>query len=242
MSVAGAGGEGGGEAAAAPEAAAAEQTVDPAELASRLDGFEQKFGGVPDALAQIQEAFNLAGEGDEGDPGIQQQAAPQFVIDPATGITYDLETGLPADDGGDYGAEMTPEDVEGLVEQRAREIAQEAVQPLQAEQHAQQLAALEEAYPALRDQATAESVVAEARELAERMGNPDAWRDPGVLENVFLAQRARERAEEEGEFPPTGEAEELEEPGAVATGGQSESDLGDKIVAAGGGRSFWMGG
>jgi len=128
------------------------------------------------------------------------------------------------------------------VEQQIAQRVQEAVAPLQAEQHAQQLAALEEAYPPMRDPEVAQRVVAEARELAAKYGNPEVWRSPEILENVFLAQRARERAAEEEQASPTGDDVELEGAGAVASGGQSETDVGDAIVAAGSGRAFWQGG
>ena len=242
VSGAGTGGEGGGEAVqggqeGAQEAQQQQAPAIPPELAQRLDALE----GVPEAIAELREALSMS-DADPGDGGLQQQAEPEVLMDPRTGQMFDARTGEPIDVDAGLGPELSAEQISDLVESRAREIAQEAVAPLQAQQHAAQLAALEETYPQMRDHDVAQRVVAEARELAAEYGNPEAWRSPKLLENVYLAQRARERAEEEDELPPTGDAETLEDPGAVAAAGQSESDVGDAIVAAGGGRSFWMGG
>jgi hypothetical protein len=241
MSVSGAGSgaapEGGGEAQGEQQGGEAtqQQAGLPEAFEQRFNDFEQRFGGVPDQISQLMDAFQGQGEEDPG--GLQQEAQSPFILG-ADGQVYDLRTGAlanPADLVG--GEELTPEAIDQRIQERAEQIAQEAVAPLQAEQRAQQLAALEDSYPDLADPEKARVVVDEARRMAERIGAPEAWRDPEVLEQVYLAQQARERAEQPPEAD-AGQIAELEQPGAGRVQQPSESDIADGIVNAGGG-GFW---
>jgi hypothetical protein len=54
------------------------------------------------------------------------------------------------------------------------------------EQREARLLELESQYPALRDRYTAEVVVARAREMTERDGHPERWREPSALERAYL--------------------------------------------------------
>ncbi len=241
MSVSGAGegaapAEGAGEGQGQQQGgeAAQQQAGLPEAFEQRFNDFEQRFGGVPDQISQLMDAFQ--GQGEE--QGIQQEAQSPFILG-ADGQVYDLRTGglaNPADLVGG-GEELTPEAIDQRIQERAQQIAQEAVAPLKAEQQAQQLAALEESYPDMRDPKKARAVVDEARRMAERIGAPEAWRDPEVLEQVYLAQQARERAEQPPEAE-AGEVAELEQPGAGRVQEPGGSDIADEIVKAGSG-GFW---
>lgn len=248
MAVSGAGGAApagtpaeGGEAAQGgaqgQQEAAQQQAGLPDALAQRFNEFESRFGQVPDQLAQVMAA--LEGDGGEGDPGALQQEANSPFILAQDGQVYDLRTGQlanPADLVG--GDELTPDAIDARINERAQQIAQEAVAPLQAEQRAQQLAALEDSYPDMRDPQVAREVVDQAREMAARIGAPEAWRDPEVLEQVYLARSARERAGQEE--PATGRVQnELEQAGASGAQGPSAEDEADEIVAAGTHGSFF---
>jgi hypothetical protein len=203
----------------------------------RMNGFEQKYGQVPDQLAQIMQALEGA---HEGEGGIAEEAQSQYVMLP-DGQVYDLTNGELADPEGFEDEGLTPEQIDQRIEERARAIAQEAVDPVLAEQRQQQLAALEDNYPDLRDPEKARAVVDYARQLAEQMGAPEGWRNPEALENAYLAMQARERAAQED--PATGEVDGLEQPGASGAQRQSDDDVVNEIIGAspnaGGAGSFF---
>jgi hypothetical protein len=245
MAVSGAGGAEGapegqaGEQQPGGEAAQGQQQAGlPEAFETRFNDFEQRFGAVPDQLAQLMQAVTAAGEG-EGEPGgLQQEANSPFILG-ADGQVYDLRTGQlanPADLAG--GEELSAEQIDQRIQDQAQRIAQEAVAPVLAEQRAQQLAALEDTYAEMRDPKVAQSIVQEARRMAERVGAPEAWRDPEVLEQTYLAMKARERAGQED--PATGRVDtELEQPGAGGAQGLSPEDEAKEIVNAGGGGGFF---
>jgi hypothetical protein len=62
---------------------------------------------------------------------------------------------------------------------------------LDAQEHEEQLADLEDRYPELRSDAVAEKVLAEARDYAAEVGDPSLATDPQTLELLFLRSRGQ---------------------------------------------------
>lgn len=213
-------------------------TVEPeggAEGAATTESTTTPAAGGGDRLAEMFEQFTTQ-VGSRLDT-FEQRLAPAEPAEPE-----DEELYLPEFDDDDYGedGEITPEAqmralaeiVNHVVEERERPI-REAEAQRQRDEYADKI---EEKYPKLQDPKYREKVIDETVKFAAGIGQPDLARDPRVLERVFLAMEAQERAE--GETPAGSEQEvHLERPGAATpTGGTGEMDEGDRIVARMNGR------
>jgi hypothetical protein len=216
----------------APEGAEAAPEQAPALSPEISERFERMESLIEDAL----------GHEPEGEPEQQQPEQEQrYLLDPATGRIFDrLSQQFVPDDLAEQmlgPEEMSPEQMQRHIDEQVSARVAEAMQPYAQQQQAQELAALEEAYPDMRDAKVATAVVEEAQKLASQTRDPEAWRSAAFLENVYLARQARERAEQE--VPASGQAPTHEQPGAVPADAEAE-DYGDRIVAARPGGGFWM--
>lgn len=90
---------------------------------------------------------------------------------------------------------------------------------------------LEERYPEIaRDPEVAGAIEQKARQLAERLGNPDLVFDAEILEMAYLASRAQKAAAQEG---PAGGGNPAElESAAGSAPGEQEPDYAKEIVSA----------
>lgn len=220
-------GEGQGEAQEGQEG----QGFDLSPVLDRMDQFEQRFDGLEQRLPEE----TPEGEGPEGED--------QLYITP-DGAVVD-EFGNPAE-GYNEGYEQDPQAMmqqalqqqEQRLRQEYEQKLQEQIGPLQERFQDMDLGALEERYPQLRDQQTAESTLRAAEQRAEAYGKPELAKNAQFLEETYLAGLARERGLSEvpadSEEPGFG----LEQPGAQ-TPGEPEEDPGQRIVDARGPRSFW---
>lgn len=243
MSVAGAGTETGAPPAeGAPEAAPAQGAQAPAGLpdnfAERFEQFASTMDALPERLERLEQGAQAP---PAGEPAQAQVPDTRYLLDPQSGMFMDRLTGqwLEEPPGGDYGEpELTAEAVQQMVEQGV----QQALAPQARQQMLAQVAALEEKYPELRDEAIAAEVKQEAQRLVQATmpgADAEAWKNPALIEKIYLARSAGERAE--GEVPPTGEpSTQLESPSAAAAGVKELEDEGDAIVKAGQRGSFLM--
>lgn len=231
---------GAGEGAASPEGApegaqappeAQEQAQAPAVTPELMERFERMEGLLQDAI----------GTEPEGEPQ-QPQQPPRFVVDPQSGQLWDRLSNqfVPDEIANELlgPEEMSPEQVQRHIDEQVNARVAEAMQPYAQQQQAQEFAALEEAYPQLREPAVIQKVIAEAQGLASQTRDPEAWRNAAFIENTYLALQARERAE--SEVPASGQVPTHEEPGAVPPDAEAE-DYGDRIVNARKGHAFWTG-
>lgn len=233
------------EAAGGGEAGAQQQQGGvPPNFAERFDKFVNDFGGVGERIDRIEQALTAEPEGGEGEHEGEYEDAPQtpdsrFLMDPESGLFYDRLTGEWHDDvPGEFeqgGEELTVEDVQAMIQDGIAE----GIQPFQQNNLRQQYAALEEAYPALRDKAVVAEIAAEGQRLVAQIpgADPEAWKSPALLESLYLARQARETAG--GEVPATGEPSTQLEGSSAATGAQELEDEGDAIVKAGRNGSFF---
>lgn len=244
MSVAGAGAgappEGGQEAGQGQGGEQGAAQGLPEGFADRFEQFASSFEGLPERIDRIEGALQAPAE----QPRQPQTPDSRYLMDPQSGFFFDRLSGQwleePPDD---YGREqeLSPQDVQRMI----AEGVEQGLEPERERTRLSQFAALQENYADLRDPKVVERVVQEAQGLIQRMApdaDPDAWKaHPELIEKIYLAQTAGERAE--GEVPPTGEPESVLEGSAAATAGKKAlDDEGDAIVAAGQKGSFFMGG
>lgn len=236
MSVTGAGTEqvpdgGGAEAPGGGQAAPAGGV--PPDFVQRFDQFVTDFGGVGERLERVESALQTTERAPQ-EPRQPQTPDSRYLMDPETGLYFDRLTNQwheepPAGAGGsEY--DLTPAQVQEMVQHGV----EQAMQPYAQQNRRQQYAALEEAYPDLRDKEIVAEVAAEAQRLiaATPGADPEAWRSPELLETLYLARQARQGAE--GEVRPEGQPSTvLEDPAAAAAGAKELEDEGDKIVQAG---------
>jgi hypothetical protein len=85
-----------------------------------------------------------------------------------------------------------------------------------------------EEFPEVGDAQVAQQLVGHARQIAEANGHPDLAKEPWFWRQVYMAGRAADAANAEGQ---SGEQVAALEGGAGAMPGASEVDLGEQIVA-----------
>lgn len=213
----------GGE--AAPEAGTQESTgggFDLSPVLERFDGLQSNFErlqGMVEQFGRPAEAEQDEGQGDE---------------DFDTSGLFDLDNGMDPAEAQQLLAQ--------LVDQRTQSGVDKAIAPLleringiQVGLDAEQLAAK---YPALGTKEGAEPVVAAARELAEKLGNPALATNMQVIELVYKAQMADQHAA--GERPVGAEKGfELERAGGAGPAAGAEPNIAERIVASRQNGEFW---
>ena len=216
------------EAATTTDETSAEETpqADPQfeKLMQRLDGFETK---LDERLSPIEQALQPA------DPDEYLRQFDRAAEDPG-----------PSDDDYDQQGQLTPEaaqrELNRLVDERARAIADERVQaavgPIQeqreAERRVAEANAIEEKYPELQDEKVLKEMVDLTIQAAQELGKPELAAEPKFFEKVYLAERAGERAGQESPGGADRDVSLESARGASAAGGEEdEEDAGDRIVA-----------
>jgi hypothetical protein len=205
--------EGGQETAPAPgqDFGPLEQRFD--ELGSRLERIEG-------ALPQPQEApAEPADEWEQYLQSLEQEGEPQSPEEVA------------ADD---RAAEQQLARMVQLATQNATAPLQREIAEMKRDAEA---IALEQTYPDLRDTAKAQQVLDASAEYAQRMGRPDLAFEPGLIELVYKAQRADERAASER---PAGDDGVQLEAAAGAAPGEPEDNRAERVVKAAQRNNFWM--
>lgn len=162
-----------------------EQGPDFSPLIDRFDKLESQFG---DRLSGLEQALTPGEEGQQ--PGGQPEPQQQYVIDPESGQL------VPADQEYDEFLE-DPRAAQQRMREEIRQEYRQELQPLLDRFHDQDLEKLEAKYPELKTRDGAAPVVAAAQRHAEQFGSPDLVEHPGFVELVHLAERAREKAEQE---------------------------------------------
>lgn len=216
------------EDAATTEETTAEETpkADPQfdKLMERLDGFETK---LDERLSPIEQALQPV-DPDEYLRQFDQSTEEQGLTD----ADYDQQ--------GQLTPEAAQRELNRLVDERARAIADERVQaavgPIQeqrvAERRVAEADAIQAKYPELEDEAVLKEMVELTVQAANELGKPELAMEPKFFEKVYLAERAGERA---GQESPDGADRDVSlesARGASAAGGEEEEeDIGDRIVA-----------
>lgn len=200
-----------------------------------------------------------------GEPGGEQQA-PQVDFSPVLDRFGELENRLgqfeqrlPAPPEPEAVDEFAGLDLDGLLEpsgemdpeaalrlmsqissQQNQRAVQEAVAPLMERIEGMQINldadALVTKYPQLADPAVHGPIVTQARELAQRLGDPSLASKSQFIEVMFQAEQARKYAA--GEVPAGSEQFELENAGGGAPGA-SEPNVAESIVNARPRNQFW---
>lgn len=210
-------------------------------------GGEQQAPAVPDAIVerfgeldrtmgerfeQLQEAIDqrLPAEG-AGESGYGQASDGELFLDEQTGEIVDAQgrTVDPSQLAQEGHAGIDPQALGQLQEQMQTQMQQQLA-PIMEHFQDQQAADLEDRYPQLRDEKYAEQVVSAAEEKAEQYGVPELGRTPGFIELVHLAEVGAQRAAEQQTADGASETGVALETDGVSSPGQSEGDLGDRIV------------
>lgn len=187
-----------------PEPQQQQPAVDPA-LAARMDQVAAQVGALAQRLPQPP----------PGPDPVQQTVAQQLE---QMGFPVPQQAADPqAQQQGQQAGQVLPPDEEaflnGLVDDRARQIARDAVSPVlermereslqrNQERRTAQAEQLLEDYPELREANVRSEVATQVNEWAEDLGNPALAREPVFMELVLLAAKQAEAAA--GETQPAG--------------------------------------
>jgi hypothetical protein len=199
----------------------------------------QQQAALPDSLVSTLE--NLSTGQEELRQFLQSQAGNEGGEEEADDEDLDLSFMDPADP--DFDPAQVAERLGGLIdsaaERRANALMEQRVGPL--ESRLDDMARTAEAerlvqeFPEFGDEKVANEVVGVSRQIAEAHGQPELADQPWFWRMTYMAARAAESANAEGDAPP---AAQLEGGSGALPGGQSQADLGDAIVAGSrGGRS-----
>jgi hypothetical protein len=191
----------------------------------RMDEFGQQFGQRLDGLEQA-----LV-------PPAEPEAAPSPLDQLLAG-----QSGAPeANPQPDYRDlfDANPDGFVDAIQQQASQLAEQAMdqklQPLVERIRDQDLAALEDEFPALATDEVAKPVLAAAAQAAQQFGRPELATDPDFIRMQYLAQRGEEAARQEtpaggqqqvqlgagGGAPPEGEQNVFER---LAQEGRSDAE------------------
>ncbi len=224
----------------APEATEGATEAQAPDVLERLNQFEQSFDGFKQDIEQRLPSAD--GQGDE------------LYVDERTGEVFDAqgnpvnfgESGQQQDAQGedDWGADEfgpTPEEIAERAKAEALKEFEQRLEPMQQYMQDQQLAALEDQYPQLRDKGVAKDVFDQAVQRAQQYGNPELATSPRFLEDTYLVMRAREHASQE---TPAGADQGV---ALEAGGGQAPAEEPDPIQQmieakkGGATNAFWTG-
>lgn len=147
-----------------------------------------------------------------------------------------------------YGAQPDPAqaqqqamaELQNFISSQVQQGVQAQVQPWI---HQQQVAALEAKYADLNKPEVVGPLVQEAKRFAAELGQPNLATSPALIEKLYLAQQASQRAAQE--TPADGDQEvHLEGAGGAGqAAGASDDDLVSRVLNAGGAdasaRAFW---
>lgn len=206
--------EGAGENGAAAET----QPSSLDKLATSFEKFQTDWTGRFDELSKrIPEP---SGDEDDEDDGADDDSGYEFSFED--------------DDYTDEG-QLTPEaEMKALQQMIQQQVAAELGperEKAAARERMTQANALEKKYPALREEGFQDEMISATKEFAKQLGAPALAREPALLEIVYLAHAAQEKA---GDEIPAGEEQEvtLEHGGAARANRETERDEGDAIVKA----------
>lgn len=213
-------GEGGGDAAEAQQGPDFQAVVE--QLGSMAQGQEemrQALAGLPELL-----------QGQQG----QEQGQEEALLDPSM---LDFENPQ-------FDPNQAAQGLQGWVEQqwqqREQQLMEQHVNPLR-----QQLGLIQQTgeardlvaeFPELGEEETARSVVTMAQQLAEGLGAPQLAGHPQMWRLAYLAGRAMEAAQQEGQEDGP-QAAHLEGGGGAGPAGGSQPDLKQQILDASKGSS-----
>lgn len=134
-----------------------------------------------------------------------------------------------------YDPEQAAANLASLIERAADQKVEARMAPIEqrvaAGETARAVDSLVAELPELGKPEVATEVIKTAKAYAEQMGRPDLAGDPQMWKLVYLAGRAADQANAEGEEPGVAH---LEGANGASPGGGSQVDLGDAIVNAGG--------
>lgn len=231
-------GAGSGEATGGGAGALTQEHVE--KLLNGFDSFGSELQAIREAQSQTQGAGGQEATG-------EQEAGAQEGGEGGEYTPIDLsELG---DDYFDAEGGLTLDGLSKLVTTKAKEVAQEmvnqAVAPIQHERNEERISEgldrLLETYPDLAGDEIADQVIEGAKQRAQQLardtGNKElanAWREPSMLEMVYLAQQAQKHSEDESSQGGGQRTVQLERGGSASpTGSNGADDAADRIVNAG---------
>ncbi len=187
----------------------AQQQPDLGQLSSTLDGIGQMLEQQRDYLASEPWQQRPAEGEVEGEP---QPAAPDLSF---------LDENQPG-----FTPEAAAQQLAALIDNAAQERATSAVAPLAQQLQDMQVTAESDAmiarYPQMGEDEVAEKVIDTAQKWCESIGRPELAAEPAVWEMVYLAGRAADQANAEGQGGP---AATLEGAGGASPGGAAQGEI-----------------
>jgi hypothetical protein len=219
------GGDAGGQAAGGEAAA---PSFDAAALQQQL---QQTAGGVDDLRQQFGQFLESA----PWQP--QQEAEPEQGVD-LSFLDEGLYNGDPA--FGDAERQQAQQRAQESIQQAIDRRTQEALAPLEGRlqefQREQKIRDLVAAHPEFQDREVAERIAGPnglAVQAAEDMGRPDLATDPAFWKLVYMAERASNAANAEGQDGADApNAALLEGGGGAGPAGGNQVDIADQIIGA----------
>ena len=190
-----------------------------------FEAFQQFQGQMTDRMGAIEDRLP------------QPEEEPEYEDEPFDGSQFFDDSRFSDEDFTDEGTLSPDAQMRALAEMQ-RAIVQEELRPVlearEQERRDREATALEERYTELADEQTATRYVQEAVQAANQLGQPALAREPGFLEMVYLAAKARERA---GQEIPAGSAPgvtlETGPGGSPAASGDDSKEAANRIVNAG---------
>lgn len=200
----------------------------------------QEDGGQPaqDAAADrlLAQFEQFTGSVNERFDRLEQQQQPEEEDEDEEDLSaFELSPDDFEDDDFSEDGTLTPEAQKRAFSQMVNAAVQAALEPERArqaeERRSAEADALEQKYPELAEPEVQQKMISRTQEFAQMIGQPELWREPKLLEMVYLADTASRRA---GDEIPAGSTQGVRlESGTGAPPAESgqQSDDGDRIVA-----------
>jgi hypothetical protein len=226
--LAGADGEGEGEGGEDAGEGGGESAETPASLDRLMESFETFKGEVSGRFDTLSKQIPKP-SADEEDDG-------EGDDEDFEGYSFDFEDN-DFDETGDLTPDAQMRALQGMIQQAVADAQRPMLEQQAAERRMSQSNALEDKYPQLKEDDFQDEMIEKTIAFAKQIGAPALAREPALLEIVYLAHRAQEKA---GDEVSAGDEREvkLEHGGAARANAAGERDDGDAIVKAAGGGKF----
>lgn len=132
---------------------------------------------------------------------------------------------------------QNPELFQQLIDRAVERGVEQRVGPLEQDRLQRQVQDILDELPGLQDPKVQQETVLAAQEIANEMGQPEAWRNPAFFRMAYLANLAQQRSDAEVPAGASGGGAQLEGGSGGNPGGGQEPSLVEQMLAAARGSS-----